>query len=352
MKIKKIHILIVSTLCGLFPAGADVITLSNGEVINGRVLRETDEEMVIEIDVTETIRDEKTFPKSEIKSIEKISADIKAFDKIKGLVPAPELLTAEDYDLRITAIEKFIEAHPKSGKIAKAKQMLDVLNEERAVVRKGGVKYGEEMISAEDYKGNAYEIDTRIAESGIREAVSRRDFISALRGFTAYEERFGAAEGREELIPVILQVLKVYGNTLGSTIDSLERRTGKRTSGLESMAPEDRQKTERAIADEQARLDARFAQEKAEKQAWVTPDAYHKDSLDSAMKQTEATMKRLEGGKGPRKAGDEPLAEVYRVAYGQLGGGDETEKKKVLADAKQKGLPDEYIGMLEERAGL
>ncbi len=351
MKIEKIHCLIVSSLFGLLPASADIITLANGEVLSGRVISETDDKMVIEIDVSDTIRDEKTFPKAEVKSVVKEEPDAKAFEKIDGLVPAPELLTVSDYDARIMAIEKFIQAYPKSGKITKAKQMLDVLNEERAVVREGGIKYGEEMISADDYEGNRYEIDVRISEGMIREAVSRRDFLSALRQFTAYEERFGNPAGKAELVPVILQVLKVYGASVSDSLDSYDRRVEKRISGLDSMAVEDRQKTERAIADEQARLDARYEREQADKQMWVTPDAYHKESLDSALKQTQSTITRLESAP-MNETGDEPLAEVYRVSYGKLGSGDETEKKSVLTEARQKGLPDEYILILEERAGL
>ena len=338
--------------CCIQISPADTIVLKNGEKIEGHVLREEEGNYIVEVKVSETIRDEKTVAKSDVKSIEKEADDLKAFREIEGFVPTPELLGAAGYEGRLEKIEAFITGYPNSAEVSKAKEMEDYLTGELAVVRAGGTKFGEEMVSPGDYMANAYEYDAVIAEKRIREDVGRRDFIGALRNFTKYDQTFAGAAGRGEIVTLVKQVLAAYRASIDESLSSLEGRIEKRKAGLASMSTEDRAKTERALAEQDEGIAARFVKEKAAAQPWVTPDAFNKESLDEARRQVDGETTRLETKSIPVTSPETPVAETYRVAWGKLSGGTEEEKKAVLEDARTKGVPEPYIAKLRERGGI
>ncbi len=351
MKPLKPFLLLASCLCAIQSAPADTVVLKNGEKIEGKVVREDDVNYVVEVKVTNTIRDEKKIPKADVESIVKVSEDMKDFAKIEGFVPTPELLDVAGYESRIAGIEAFIKDHPDSGKASKAKEMLVVLKEELETVRAGGIKFGEEMVSAEDYLANAYEYDAMIAAIRIKEAVGRRDLLSALRLFTEYDRNFADAAGRADTVSLIRQVLAAYITNIDESLASIDTRLEKRTSGLAQMSVEDRTNTERALKEQQDRIEQRFAGEKESKETWVTPDAFHKESLDEARRQADGEMKRLEAPPTQNSI-EVPMEETYRVAWGNLSGGTDEEKKTMIAGLKTARMPDKYIALLTERAGL
>ena len=376
MYIRIIPSIIVSCVCLVQGAFADIIVLTNGEKIEGCVLREEGENYVLEVKVSGTIKDEKIVAKSDVKFIEKETDDQKAFKKIVDLVPTPELLNVEGYGARIEIVQVFVEKYPTSVSAPKAKKMLDTLNEELEIIRLGGIKFGDELVAAEIYNSNAYEFDSMIAGKAIDEAISRRDFLRALRLFTEYEKTFSDAAGRADVAARISQVLTAYGAKIDEALASFDSRMKKREAGLASMAVDNRATTEGAIADEIDRLEARFQQEKEEKATWITPDANHKGSLEQARSQVDREVGRLES-KSRNKALDTPLEETYRGAWSKLtdtekeiNSGDEEEveidveqeakaaaerhakKKAVLDELTGLRMPDVYMEKLRIHAGL
>ncbi len=334
----------------LFPVNADVLIMKNGEKIQGTVLREEGDHYVVEVQVAPTIRDEKLVPRAEVSKIEKTPEHEKAFATIADLCPAPELLPEEGYEERIKKLKDYIEAFPGTPKIKHVEGMIKSLEEELALIKEGAIKFGEGIISAEEYEANAYEFDARIAEKKIRDAVTRRDFLGALRGFDSYETNFGTPEGHVGLAPLMLQVLGAYSESVAESLASLENRLATRDAGLARMSAADRAKSQRALEAEQTQIAERLEEEKAAKLKWITPHAYHKESLDEAQKQATAEIARLAK---IETEGDTPLAVLYRTAWEKLkAAADDEEKKAILDDAKEKELPEAYLEKLNKRAGI
>src|SRR5690606_27091287 len=146
------------------PAIADTFVLKDGTRLEGKILSETQDTYLLEIQVTKSIKDEKTVPKADVKEIVREKVDETAFEKLKGLVPTPDLLTSDDYDARILQITTFLQAHQKSAKVCDANATLAILKTEGVAVQSGGLKLGGKIIPAEEYKANAYEIDAKVQE--------------------------------------------------------------------------------------------------------------------------------------------------------------------------------------------
>lgn len=333
------------------PSQADTLVLKSGERIIGNVLREDAEGYLVEIKQG-TIRDEKMIPRGDVSYVEKETPDEKAFREFEGFVPTPDLLSKAGYEVRVEKLEAFIKAFPDSKLVDSAKKVLDVLNEELAVIEAGGIKFGDAMVAPDVYEANAYEYDVMIAEKRIKDSVARRDWLGALRTFSEYGEKFGESEGSQGMSALILQVLKAYKQSLVENIASYDKRVEQRQAGLTIMAPDDRAKTERALKEEMEKIEKRFIDEKAAGQKWITPDAFHKASMDEALRQVTSEITKLESQKPPAQPLEVPLAEAYRAAWGKLADGTQEEKKKVIEEAKVNRLPQFYLDKLSIRAEL
>lgn len=391
MHIRISPILAAGCLVFLQSAAADIIALKDGKKIKGTVIREDGDDYIVEVVISGTIKDERRIARADVSYIDKKPADEKAFDEIGVPVPTPDLVDAEAYEEWLSKLEDFIKTYPESPKAQNAKEMFDSLGAEHDIIAAGGIKFGGEMVSANDYESNAYEYDQNIAEKRIKDAVARRDFLSSLRMYSEYSERFGQSEGNG-MNALIFQVLGAYKASLEENLASLERRLEKRNSGLASMTPEDRSQTERALQEEMEKIQERYKKEKAAGQKWVTPESFHKESMEEVRRAVDTEIARLRSLPPPPQL-EMPIAETYRVAWDRLSEllaeeksmisevpaeeegvepADETVeerklaviaqeerkkameegKRKILAEAKANHLTEFYLEKLRVRAGL
>lgn len=328
---------------------ADIIILKNNERIEGKFLREVDGKVYFEVNITPTIKDEKVIPRSEVSRIEKEAEDQKVFLGMADYVPTPDLLSEDEYKERMDRLEAFLKMYPNSRQERKVKQMLDSLGAELDVVSLGGIKIGGKMITGDRYAANAYEYDALVSEKKIKEVVARRDFLTALRMFEKYEASFPQSEGYAELKKLKLQVLIAYRDIVRENLDSLDARIMARSNGLLTMTLEDRMRSERAIQEQSDAITKRLADEKLLQATWVTPDAFHRESLTSTMTNITAAIGKIDL---PAPAFEKPLAEVYRDAWRDLAEGTDQEKMEVLKSAKENKLPEPYLAKLRARAAL
>jgi hypothetical protein len=336
MSLRKSFLVVACSLLNSLPTMADVIVMKNGDRLNAVVLRKERDNYVVEVKVSATIRDERIISQADVERIEKETKDLKAFTAIADFIPSPELLDQEGYEERIELIEDFIQQYPRSPKAAIAKKMAEELNAELALITEGGIRFGEGIVLAADYEANAFSYDVRVAEKKIKDTISRRDLLSALRKFDEYERSFGVQEGGSDLAALMLKVLGSYQNELRDSLASFDTRIKAREVGLSRMSLEDKARSERALKDEEAEITKRLQDEKAAKTKWTTPHIFHKESLAEAERQVVSEITRL--GKSP-EAGKIKLEELYRSAWKALSKGTEEAKKAVLDDAKAKLLP-------------
>ncbi|MFN4872493.1 MAG: PTPDL family protein [Akkermansiaceae bacterium] len=337
------------SLLVLVQVSADTVLLNNGKSFEGTVIYEDDTYYLVEIKISEGIKDEKKFLKTEIKSITKQSPDIRDFEELKKLAPAPDLLGLMEYEVRVKKFESFIKKYPTSPKLAEAKKMNDALFEELEVVRQGGIKFSGKMIPAADYLSNAYAYDESIAAHKINREIINANLLGAMRLFTDYEMNFSEGKARAELIPKIKQVLQVYKTNLSEGIEGYDALEKLRGVGLESMTPEDRERTERALDDQMKSLKERFNREKNMKGAWITPDENYKESMVEALRQVENEIKRLDSPPKNSTVVIVSREEAYRQAWEKLPNATAAQQKAILENLKRDRMPESYLVKLKER---
>ena len=341
----------VAAFCSLslaLPCMADTFTLKDGTTLEGTIISEAGDSYVLDIQVTKSIRDERKVLKADVVKIGRVRPDLVAFEPIGKMQPAPDLLSVDDYARLIGVVEKFVAAYPASLKLKDAKTILGILKSESAQVAAGGIKLNGQMIAPAEYQANAYELDSRVQQAKIRRLLAANQVVPALVAFAEFDRDYRGTLAYGELLAPVKQVIQTHVAETRQSSAGLEARRKERDVGLKRMAAEERKATEDAIKEENAAIAARYKAEKDANQNWVTPNPFHKASLEETISFGELELTRLgavktvlgvDGGKS------------YREAWSAIHkGGNPAAINSALAAAKAAAVPARYLAPLEAAA--
>lgn len=329
-------------------ATADRFILKDGTTLEASITRETPDSYVLEVQVTKSIRDERTIAKSDVVKIEREEPDLKAFETIAKMVPTPDLLTDEEYGVRINAVQKFIKDFPTSSKIKEAKVMVSTLKSESGQIASGGIKLNGAVTSPADYQLNAYDLDARVEEARIRTLVNRGESLAALRAYSEFCRNFQSTSSFGSLNPLMMQVIKNHVAEAKDALLTLDARLKKRAAGLVQMSSEDRRITDSAIKEEDAANEARFKAEKDAKLDWVTISPYSKSTLEETVRFGDAEISRLSNIK---VAVGQDGGRAWREAWAIIrNGGTPVAISAAITQARSLGVSSKYMAMLDEAA--
>jgi hypothetical protein len=330
------------------PMMADTFTLKDGTSLEAVILSDVGDSYLLEVQFSKSIKDERRVLKSDVVKIQREQLDLKAFEPLAKLYPTPDLLAAEDYTRTIAAVSKFISGFPQSPKLKEAKAMLSTLQAESAIVAAGGIKFNGKMLNAAEYQANAYDLDARVQEARIRRMLADNLVLPALRAFSEFDRDYATSISRGALVVPIRQVIQNHLAEIQLALVNIDAITKKRNLGLTQMSSDDRQNTQNAINEEAEQIEANYKLEKAARQIWITTTPYHKASMEDAIRNGEAELKRInavkttlgvEGGK------------AFRDAWNAVnGGGDAAAVAAAIAAAKSALVPARYLAPLEEAA--
>lgn len=330
------------------PARADTFQLKDGTTVEGNVISDAGDSYVLDVQVTKSIRDERRIPKADVVKVIREEPDAKAFQAISKLVPTPDLLTADEYALNIAAVEKFIKTNPTSSNLKKARTILETLKTEANQVSTGGMKVNGKIVSAAEYQANAYDLDARVQESKIRDLINDNQILPAVRMFVDFDRDYRNTLAYGSLITLMKQAIQHQVEEAQETLLTLDARNKERVVGLQRMALEDRKKTEEAIKEETAGIEALYKAEKDARQPWPTTSPFHKASLEDTVKFGQAELIRLNAVKTVLGLDS---GKAYREVYSAIqSGANAATVAAAIANAKAAGVPPRYLGPLEAKA--
>lgn len=327
---------------------ADTFIMKDGSKLEGKILREENGKYVIEVQVTRTIKDEKTIAKADVAKIEREKPDLKAFESIAPLVPVPDMLSADQYSARIQAVEKFLKQYPYASKSKEAQAILATLTAEANEVLTGGIKIGGQIIPAADYAANTLEIDARGRENQIRELIGASRFLDALRAFADFDRDFKGTQPHTALVPLIIQTISRYTNDVQLLLSGYDNRLKDRETGLSRMPLDVRRDTEAAIAADLSQAEQRLNTERATKLGWVTVHPFLKPTMEETLNFGKQELTRLNTytARPPADSG-----KAYREALQKIHAADkEPVRKSAIAAARSAGVSPKYLAKLEAAA--
>ena len=330
------------------PCHADTFTLKDGTTLDAKVLSETAETFVLEVQVTKSIKDERKIAKADVIKQTADQPDLKAFEAIAKIVPTADFLSDDEYAIQLAAVEKFLKEYRASNKTKEAKAMLETLKAEVALISAGGIKSGGKIISPAEYKANAYDLDARVNEAKIRRLVDGNQFLAALREFSEFDRDFRTTLSYGALAPLMRQVIQNQVAEAKQSLLSYDARIKARDVGLQQMTLEDRKVTETAIKEENALLEAHLKAEKDAKLTWITTNPFLKASLEETVKFGEAELVRLSAVKTVLGVdGGKAYRDVYTAVHS---GANAAAVTAAVTAAKAAAVPQSYLAPLEAAA--
>lgn len=342
-------ILALSSLAFVIPAFADSFTLKDGTTVEGVVVSEDAESYLLEVQVTKSIKDERKIPKADVTKVVKERPDQTAYEAVSKLVPTPDLLTDAQYGERITAAGKFLKDFPNSPKKADVEQTLATLKAESAQIASGGIKLKGKVITPEEYKLDAYDLDSKVEAARILNLVDQHQFIPALRAFSDFMTNFKSTTAMASLGPAMKQVMVGQIAESKRLLATLDQRTKERNLGLERMVAADRRISENALKDEVASDTKRLETEKAAKILWVTPSPFSRAALDDSVRNGDSELRRLASIQPPALGKD--TGALWREAMALIAkGAPASEVSTAISAVRTAVVPPDYINTLETAA--
>lgn len=345
-RMKRIPFTALSLLFLLSPSllQADTYVLKNGRKLEGELLRETEEAYVIEVQLADTIKEERVIARADVLRIIEPEKGMKEFLLLREKVPAPDGLKVWQYQENIKSLDRFIRKYPTHSKIRDAIEMRDDLRDEMRQVEDGAIKIDGVLYPAVELRENAYELDARIEARKIKDLLFQRQYLAGLRAYSEFLDDYASTRVNEELVPLILEVIDRHSAQAAEWLNSHEVRVEERKKGLESMKPSDRVASTRAIQVEKEMLQRRYESEVLSRVGWVTVHPFNKDSLEHTIQQAKSETRRIETVMS-RNIGDagELYRELYRL-YQQTA--DESVLRPKLREAQSLGIPKRYLEKL------
>lgn len=273
---------------------ADKVVLKNGDVVEGRVLRVTSTEVVMEVNFSPTIIEERRIPREEVESIEREAEDEKAFQELQNIRIPDTALDPEDFQRIITRrLQPFLEKYGYSSRARDVRQMVSELEAEIARFEEGQIKLDGVWIDRSDIGTDDYQLSAREALARMRRESQGGDVVTALNQFTVIEEKWPGASAFPDAVELAIRDLNRLDRLMGHELRNLEIRDADREERMQLVSDEDRRRIQAARDAELER--SRAAIERSRERGEKFPPYFINDpkSLEGLQKIARTEVDRL-----------------------------------------------------------
>jgi hypothetical protein len=274
--------------------GTEAIELQDGTKIAGRILSVTPESVVMDVQTSPTIREQKSYPRSDVAKIRRASQDDIAFEEVAAIVIPP---TADDpavYDALLgEKVRPFMKNYPYSKHMPEARKLAAALEAERDRVAAGETKVDGEWMAADASPADRAELGGRVQLAKMKAA---EDPVAGLMAFEVLEKNGSTSSSYPESVTVALELVEKLRPNIARAKADLERRTSEQEQGLELAGEDSRLLMEQGIAQEKAAIQARLDRAKQSGSKWmpVLPDAQTLDALSRLADAEQARLSRID----------------------------------------------------------
>jgi hypothetical protein len=257
---------------------ADSIELSDGTVIEGKIVNADSRLVTIDVQFSPTIREEKSYPRAEVVTINRSTPDDVAFEEISSISPPSTADDVTAYCPLIGKVRSFIEDHSYSKHMPEVRKLAATLESERNRIAGGEVKVDGQWISGAAAGPDKSELGGSIQLSKMKET---SDPASSLMAFEVLEKNYTTSSAYPEAVKLARESITKLRTELLRAKADLDRRTREQEQGLQLASADRRVLMEQGIAQEKAAVQAQVDRAKQTGAKWVPilPDAKVLDEL-------------------------------------------------------------------------
>ena len=285
---------LVAVVGATVPTFADTVTLKSGEKIEGKIVAQGSDMVKIEVQISGSIKETKTFGMADVANIEKTAPDKVAFAAIKANIPTPDLMSSADYDDMIRAgARRFLTTFPESEHVAEVTKIIEQLEDEKERVQLGAIKLDGEWVSREDRQLYRFAVEARIRHRRMQQKMANKDILGALREFETIEERYQDTPAHSASLADALTLLPGWIQNLQRQLGNVEFLNKRDEEAAANLKPDELAQINQAKAAEKARYAQTLQAEKDQGILWTSVNFRSSDSLQSSIALARAQYERL-----------------------------------------------------------
>ncbi len=273
----------------------ETLILKNGEKVEGTIVMEDENQVVIDVNVTASISERKTYPTEEIEEVQRLAPDAVDFESISKLQLSENSSTLETYDRVMNEIlDPFVRKYPDSEHRAAVEKLREVFFEERGRVAEGEVKLDGNWLTAEEVEKRRAEIDARVAYNTMRDAASRGDHIATLNAFDVIERDYKGQLIYPEAVTLAQGALNAISRDVPRLIEAHAIELKEWQVGVERTRETRRQPLIDARAQEEASYEARITRATSSGLRWPPLISRSIKSLEEIQRLATAESTKLQ----------------------------------------------------------
>lgn len=317
------------------------IELRDGTKIEGKILSVNTETVLIEVQTSPAIREEMSYPRSDVAKIQRASQDDVAYAEVAALsVPS----TADNpavYDAPLERVRSFMKNYAYSKNMPEARKLAAALEADRARLVAGEIKLGGVWVAADASPADRTELGGRVQLAKMKES---SDPVAAMTAFEVLEKDHNTSSAYPDSVKVARDSLAKLRAGLVRARADLERRTRDQEQGLKLASEDRRLQIEQGIAQEKSAIQAQIERVKQSGSKWVPvlSDTKVLDDLSSLVESEEARLSKIDTA--TLAAGATAVSEAQR----QLAAGNLSAAKANLEQAQKLWSQHVLLASLQE----
>ena len=273
--------------------GAESIELQDGTKVEGKILSVTADAVLMEVQTSPTIREEKSYPRTDVAKIQRASQDDIAFEEIAA-ISAPA--TADDpaaYDGLIEAVRTFMKNYAYSKHMPEARKLAATLESERSRLSAGEIKVDGQWSAAAASPADRTEQGGNLQLSKMK---TSSDPAAALAAFEVLEKNHGNSSAYPEAVKLALTSIEKLRANLVLARSDLDRRISEQKQGLQLASEDRRLQMEAGIAQEKAAVQAQIDRARQNGAKWIPllPDPKVLDDLSKLADTEDARLSKID----------------------------------------------------------
>ena len=307
---------------------AESIELRDGTKVDGKILSVTADVVLMEVQTSPTIREEKSYPRSEVTKIQRATQDDAAYAEVAALTVPSTANSPTVYDAPLGRVRAFMTNYAYSKHMPEARKLAAVLESDRARLAAGEVKLDGVWVAADASPAERTELGGRVQLAKMKES---SDPIAAMTAFEIIEKNHLTSSAFPESVKAARESLvKLRANLLRARAD-LDRRTLEQKQGLKLASVDRRLQMEQGMAQEKSAVQAQVERAKQSGSKWmpVLLDAKLLADMSKLVESEEARLSKIDVE--TLAAGATAVSEAQR----QLSAGDLTAAKASLEQARK-----------------
>ena len=297
--------------------GSEWIELTDGTKVEGRIISVTTDSVLMDVQTSPAIREEKNYPRAGVAKIQRASKDDIAFAEVAAIsIPA----TADDpgiYDALLEQkVRPFMKNFSYSRHMPEARQMAATLEAERARVAAGEIKVDGQWVAGGAAGPDKTEIAGQVQLSKIKAA---SDPTAVIIAFEILEKNSGTSSSYPQAVKLARASLEKMRSALVRARADLDRRVREQEQGLQLASADRRLQMEAGISQEKAAIAAQVERARQIGEKWLPllPDSKVLDDLTKLTDTEEMRLAKIDTDS--MSAGVSAAAEAkQKMSAGQL----------------------------------